>query len=58
MLKKLICKIFGHRYEFNFGWMPSKCYCKRCGRKWKAVLNPNYTGNPIYSDMHMWQEEK
>ena len=57
-MKKLICKIFGHRYETNFKWMPSKMKCKRCGTKWKAVLNPDYTGNPIYSEMHIWVEDK
>jgi hypothetical protein len=58
VMKKLICKIFGHKYVYNFRWMASKCYCSRCKTKWKAVLDPNYTGNPIYSDMHMWVEDK
>lgn len=57
-MKKWICKVFGHKYEYNFGWMPSKSYCSRCGGKWKSVLNPDYTGNPIQSDMHIWVEDK
>ena len=57
-MKKWICKVFGHKYEYNFGWMPSKSHCSRCGRKWKSVLNPDYTGNPIQSDMHIWVEDK
>jgi hypothetical protein len=24
MFKKLICKIKGHRYKYNFAWRPSK----------------------------------
>jgi hypothetical protein len=58
MLKKLICKIFGHHYEYNFMSYPTRCKCKRCGLQWKSVLNPNYKGNPIYSDMHIWVEDK
>jgi len=57
-MKKWICKIFGHRYERNFGWMPSKMRCGRCGQKWKSVLNPEYNGNPIQTDMYMWVEDK
>jgi hypothetical protein len=57
-MKKWICKILGHRYQTNFGWMPSKTRCLRCGKKWKSVLNPEYNGNPIQTDMHIWVEDK
>ena len=57
-MKKWLCKIFGHRYETNFAWMPSKMKCNRCGVKWKSVLNADYNGNPIQTDMHIWVEDK
>jgi hypothetical protein len=59
-MKKLICKIFGHKYSYNFGWMPSKCVCKRCGMKWKSVKNPEYVpgiSNPIETDIYSWEED-
>ena len=28
-----LCLIFGHRWLFNFSWMPSHAICKRCRRK-------------------------
>ena len=40
-MKKWICKIFGHKYEYNFGWAPNRCKCKRCGMSWKTINNPN-----------------
>jgi hypothetical protein len=57
-MKKLICKIFGHKYQYNFGWMPNKSSCSRCGIKWKSILNPDYNGNPIQTDMHIWVKDK
>ena len=58
-IKRLICKIIGHRYEYNFGWMPNKCVCKRCGMKWKTQRNPDYHkgSNPMYVDMEIWVED-
>ena len=29
---KLLCNLFGHRWRYNFGWMPSKRKCQRCLR--------------------------
>ena len=58
--KGLICKVFGHRYQYNFGWMPSKCVCKRCGMKWKSVPNPKYVAgvsNPFETGLYMWVED-
>ena len=57
-MKKLICKILGHKYVYNFGWMPNKAHCDRCGKKWKSEINPFYNGNPIEDDMHIWIEDK
>ena len=59
-MKKWICKIIGHNYSYNFGWMPSKCKCKRCGLKWKSVKNPNYIpgeSNPLSEDIFIWIED-
>lgn len=28
--KIFMCKIFGHKFIYNFKWMPSRCMCKRC----------------------------
>lgn len=58
-MKRLICKILGHEYKYNFGWMPNKCECTRCGMKWKTINNPNYDfrkSNPLTEDMHIWVE--
>ena len=60
-MKKLICKIIGHKYSYNFGWMPNKCECKRCGLKWKTIKNPNYIpgqSNPLSEDLEIWVEDK
>jgi hypothetical protein len=57
-MKKIICKILGHKYQYNFGWMPNKSHCTRCGKRWKTEINPFYTGNPIEDDMHIWVEDK
>lgn len=52
-MKKLICKILGHKYHYNF----NKCECKRCGVKWKSVKNPKYDGtNLMHEDIFMWEE--
>jgi hypothetical protein len=59
--KKIICKIFGHKYSYNFGWMPTKCKCERCGMKWKTVNNPEYIpgkSNILEVDLHLWVEVK
>ncbi len=61
MIKKLICKIIGHKYSYNFGWMPSKCECKRCGMKWKSVPNLDYIpgkSNPLEIPLYTWTEVK
>ena len=60
-MKKWICKIIGHKYQYNFGWMPNKCVCKRCDMKWKIINNLEYIpgkSNPLITDMHIWIEDK
>lgn len=60
-IKKLKCKILGHKYSYNFGWMPTKCECTRCGMKWKTINNPEYTpgkSNILEVDLHLWVEVK
>ena len=60
MLKKLICKIFGHKYVYNFGWAPNRCKCSRCGTKWKTIKNPNYIPgktSPLSEDLEIWVED-
>jgi len=29
-LKKIICRIFGHKWRYNFKSMPSKAICSEC----------------------------
>lgn len=41
-MKKLICKLFGHSYLYNFKTLPDKCICSRCKTKWYV---PRYTIN-------------
>lgn len=53
-LKEIICRIIGHKYKYNFTWMPTKCHCERCGEKWKSVKNPNYKGDIVKEDIFMW----
>ena len=60
-MKKWICKILGHKYQYNFGWAPNRCKCKRCGMSWKTINNPNYIpgeSNPLSEDIMIWVEDK
>lgn len=34
-MKKLLCKIFGCDWRYNFPSIPSKCICFRCHAKYK-----------------------
>ena len=38
MMNKLKCKIFGHKWLFNFSTMPNKCICSCCRIKAKFNL--------------------
>jgi hypothetical protein len=60
VMKKLICRIFGHKYQYNFGWAPNRCKCLRCGQTWKTIKNPNYIPgktSPLSEDLEIWVEE-
>ncbi len=60
-IKRILCKVFGHSYEYNFGWAPNRAKCKRCGRTWKAINNPKYIpgkSNPLEVDLMTWVEDK
>lgn len=60
-IERIICKIRGHKYSYNFGWMPTRCECKRCGMKWKTINNPEYIpgkSNPLEIDIYIWVEDK
>ena len=32
-MNKLLCKLFGHKWRYNFLTLPNKCICSRCKRK-------------------------
>jgi len=38
LAEKIICKIFGHKWRYNFPSLPSCCICKRCYRKKQVDL--------------------
>ena len=37
-MKRLICRLIGHKPRYNFHYLPSKCICSRCHRKWVATF--------------------
>ena len=45
------CWFLGHKWDYNFVWMPSKRTCKRCRKKQKMVENKPH-GHP--KDLHKW----
>ena len=38
-MKKLLCKIFGHKYEDNHTSQPTRLWCNRCDKKWEYSIN-------------------
>jgi len=38
-MKKLICRILGHKFKYNGASLITKCHCERCGMKWKVKFN-------------------
>jgi len=59
-MKQIICKLFGHKYKYNFKWMPSKCFCKRCGKIWITIDNPDYNfkSDILKTPLKIWIEVK
>lgn len=54
---KILCKLLGHKYKYNFPSFPSKCECKRCGKKWKSINNPKYNGSNLMEEgLYIWEE--
>lgn len=55
----MICKIFGHKYTYDSPSQPTRCSCKRCGKKWRTVKNPNYDYKNIFKEpIFIWEEIK
>lgn len=50
------CIIFGHRWKYNFGWMPNRRKCKRCGEKQIGKFNNDFK-HPIKDDLIIWEKE-
>jgi len=38
----IICKIFNHKWSYNWIRFPARRVCKRCTRKEIEINNPNY----------------
>ena len=38
-MNKLICKILGHKFLYNFSMLPNKCICARCKEKYELDLS-------------------
>ena len=49
-----LCKWFGHKWRYNFTWMPNKRKCTRCGLEEKGVFKKHF--HPIYDDPMEWSE--
>lgn len=53
-MKAIICKILGHRWKYNFTWMPNKATCKRCGIIYKMRFNPKPES---IHDIEIWEKQ-
>jgi len=51
----LCCCIFGHKWEYNFIWMPNKRTCTRCKYKEKGILKTGVF-HPFKDDPMIWEE--
>lgn len=55
-IRKLICKLFGHKCEFSGGipgmGLYSNARCTRCGKRWRA----DYSGDVIKHPEDIWKE--
>jgi len=49
------CRIFGHKWKYNFVWMPNKRTCKRCGYAEKGTLNTSKKDfHPLKDELMIW----
>lgn len=48
------CRFWGHKWEYNFTWMPNKRTCRRCGLKEKGEIKEIF--HPIYDDPMEWKK--
>ena len=44
-MKKLVCRLFGHRWRYNFPSQPNKAICKRCHRRERMIFNEQLCGS-------------
>jgi hypothetical protein len=49
----LVCWLLGHKWRYNFVWMPNKRTCVRCGRKEKGILKKGIL-HPLKEDPMKW----
>lgn len=54
MKKNIICKILGHKWGYNFVWMPNKRKCKICGRFEKMRFDESEC--PLTGNYQIWEE--
>lgn len=53
-MKKIICKLLGHHFEYNHPSQATRCFCKRCGVKFKIAYNKP----PVHPfDLCYWVED-
>ena len=52
--KKIICNTFGHKWKYNFTWMPNKRICIRCGQKQNGEFHTDFK-SIIYDDIFIWK---
>jgi len=56
-MKKLLCKLFGHRWRYNFPFQANKAICARCHKRMKLVFKDvEACGNGIYIHPYGWEE--
>ena len=53
---RLICKIFGHDWRYNFKWMPNKRICVRCKKKQTFNLVELYWTEESFIDVRTNEE--
>ena len=58
-MKKILCKVFGHRYRYNSTTLPNKCICARCHKKWTADYSKdNLVKSELWSEVDSFENEK